>query len=73
MVCEVRVMHRRQIDATLILEGKDDVLITPEEAKILAKKIQGSIFQLLDGVAHCIHIENPKLFTGIVLEFLSTH
>lgn len=56
---------------TLILEGKDDILITPEEAKILAKNIPGSIFQLLDSVAHCIHIENPKLFTDIVLKFLT--
>jgi pimeloyl-ACP methyl ester carboxylesterase len=57
---------------TLILEGKDDILIIPEEAKILAKNIPESIFQLLDGVAHCIHIENPKLFTDIVLEFLNS-
>ena len=56
---------------TLILEGKDDILITPEEAKMLAKNIHGSIFQLLDGVAHCIHIENPKLFTDTVIGFLS--
>lgn len=56
---------------TLILEGKDDILITPEEAEILAKNIPGSIFQLLDGVGHSIHIENPRLFTDIVLEFLN--
>ncbi len=54
----------------LILEGKDDVLITPEEAETLAKGISGSIFRLLDGVAHSIHMENPKLFTDNVLEFL---
>jgi pimeloyl-ACP methyl ester carboxylesterase len=57
---------------TLILEGKDDMLITPEEVKILAKNIHESVFQLLDGVAHCIHIENPKLFTDTVLEFLNS-
>jgi pimeloyl-ACP methyl ester carboxylesterase len=55
---------------TLILEGKDDILITPEESKMLAKNIMGSVFRLLYGVAHCIHIENPKLFTGEVLRFL---
>ncbi|MDD4183711.1 MAG: alpha/beta hydrolase, partial [Candidatus Omnitrophica bacterium] len=48
---------------TLILEGKNDILITPEEVKALAKNIHGSTVKLLDGVAHCIHIENPKLFT----------
>jgi pimeloyl-ACP methyl ester carboxylesterase len=55
---------------TLILEGKEDILITPEEAKALAKKIKRSTFLLLDSIAHCIHIENPKLFTGTVLKFL---
>jgi len=54
----------------LILEGKDDILITPEESVILAKNIPGSIFQVLDGVGHSIHIENPGLFTDTVLDFL---
>ncbi|MDD5166230.1 MAG: alpha/beta hydrolase [Candidatus Omnitrophica bacterium] len=56
---------------TLILEGKDDILITPQEAAMLAKNIHKSVFQLLDDVGHCIHIENPKLFTGIVLKFIN--
>jgi pimeloyl-ACP methyl ester carboxylesterase len=57
---------------TLILEGKNDILITPQESEILANNIKGSIFQLLDGVAHCIHIENPKLFTDTVLGFFNS-
>lgn len=57
---------------TLILEGKDDILIIPEEAEMLVKNIDKSIFRLLDGVAHSIHIENPKLFTGAVLRFLNS-
>ncbi|MFA6282203.1 MAG: alpha/beta hydrolase [Candidatus Omnitrophota bacterium] len=56
---------------TLILEGKNDILITPEEARMLAVNIPESIFQLVDGVAHCIHIENPELFTDAVLGFLN--
>lgn len=58
---------------TLILEGKDDILITPQEAGILAKNIHKSVFKLLDGAAHSIHIENPKLFTDTVLEFLNNN
>ena len=67
---------RERIDAikakTLVLEGKDDILITPEEAEMLAKSISESTFQLLKGVAHSIHIENQKLFTDTVLEFLNS-
>lgn len=57
----------------LILEGKDDVLITPREAEMLAKNIPKSTFKLLEGVAHSMHIENPELFTNIVLKFLDTY
>ncbi|MDD5431849.1 MAG: alpha/beta hydrolase [Candidatus Omnitrophica bacterium] len=57
---------------TLILEGRDDILITPQEAGALAKRIHKSVFKLLDGVAHSIHIENPKLFTSAVMDFLKS-
>lgn len=57
---------------TLILEGKDDILIAQGEAEILARNVRESSFQLLEGVAHCMHIENPKLFTGAVLKFLNS-
>lgn len=56
---------------TLALAGKEDILITPEETSALAESICGSEFRLLDGVAHSIHIEDPKLFTDAVLEFLN--
>jgi pimeloyl-ACP methyl ester carboxylesterase len=55
---------------TLILEGKDDILITPQESETLAKNIPKSIFQPLNGVAHSVHIENPELFINVVLRFL---
>lgn len=57
---------------TLVLEGRDDILITPGEARLLAEGIRKSAFRLLDGVAHCIHIENPGLFTDAVLDFLGS-
>jgi len=65
---------RRKINVikakTLIIEGKSDILITAKEAVVLARNIKGSAFKLLGGAAHCIHIENPRLFTDAVLKFL---
>ncbi|MDD5634825.1 MAG: alpha/beta hydrolase [Candidatus Omnitrophica bacterium] len=58
---------------TLIFEGKDDRLVTPEEAETLAKGIYKSTFRLLDGVAHSIHMEDPKLFTDSVMAFLNNN
>ncbi|MCX5715283.1 MAG: alpha/beta hydrolase [Candidatus Omnitrophica bacterium] len=55
---------------TLVIEGNKDALILPKEARALAKNISGSIFRSVNGMAHCIHIENPGLFVRIVTEFL---
>jgi len=55
---------------TLIIEGKDDILITPDEAAVLAKHIRRGVIKLIKNSAHCIHIENPALFTKISVDFL---
>ena len=55
---------------TLIIEGKEDILIFPREAEALAKNIPGSIFRSIKDAAHCIHIENPDLFIRAVRAFL---
>ena len=55
---------------TLVLEGKEDALIFPKEAKALAKNIHGSIYRSLKGMPHCIQIENPGLFVNTALKFL---
>jgi len=55
---------------TLIIEGKEDMLILSKEAEALAKDISGSIFQSVKDTAHCIHIENPDLFVRAVMKFL---
>ncbi|HNX81428.1 MAG TPA: alpha/beta hydrolase [Candidatus Omnitrophota bacterium] len=56
---------------TLVVEGTYDMLITPEEAQVLARDIPYSSFCLLDGVGHCIHFEDPRLFVNTVLDFLN--
>lgn len=55
---------------TLVLEGGDDRLITPEESGVMAMSIHGSEFKLLEDAAHAIQIETPKLFSAVVLDFL---
>lgn len=54
---------------TLIIEGREDVLVLPKEAEALAEKIPGSVLQFLSDEAHCIHLENPGLFVKVVSEF----
>jgi len=55
---------------TLIVEGEDDILILPDEAKELTKAIIKNKYKLIKHCAHYIHLENPSLFTKITLEYL---
>ncbi len=55
---------------TLVMAGKEDILILPGEAETLSQGISGSVFQCLEGAAHCMHIENRGLFVNCVNEFL---
>jgi pimeloyl-ACP methyl ester carboxylesterase len=55
---------------TLIIEGEEDILIRPDEARELAIEIQGSKIQLVKNAAHYVHLENPSLFTKIAMAFL---
>ena len=69
---DTRKRLRRIKAKTFIIEGKEDILILPEEAEALAKKISGSIFQSVKDTAHCIHIENLDLFVKAVMKFLQS-
>jgi pimeloyl-ACP methyl ester carboxylesterase len=55
---------------TLVLEGEEDRLIPPEEARALADKIGGSSFQLFKQTGHSVCIENPGKFIESVLKFI---
>jgi pimeloyl-ACP methyl ester carboxylesterase len=54
---------------TLIIEGKEDILILPREAETL-KKIRGSSLLYIEEAAHLLYVERPEAFSRAVLEFL---
>jgi 3-oxoadipate enol-lactonase len=55
---------------TLILHGKDDVLVPVENAHKLAERIPGSQLRLFDHCGHYLHIEVPAAFSAALLTFL---
>lgn len=57
---------------TLVVCGKEDLLFPPEESIVLSKKIPGARFSLIEKAAHSIHIEYPRAFTQIILDFLGS-
>ena len=54
---------------TLIIEGKEDILILPREAETL-KRIPGSSLLYVEEAAHLIYVEQPEAFSRAVLKFL---
>jgi pimeloyl-ACP methyl ester carboxylesterase len=55
---------------TLIITGKDDILVPPENSKVLAELIPSSRLVELDDVGHAIHLEATDTFNSLILEFL---
>jgi len=55
---------------TLILSGKEDILIPPEESRQLQDLGGKTTFRLIDNAAHSIHAEYPGEFVEVVLQFL---
>ena len=55
---------------TLVIAGKEDVLIPPENSKILAERIPNARLQILERGGHQFLIEEPDGFNNAVFEFL---
>ncbi len=55
---------------TLVLAGKEDVLVPPENSRILAERIPMGRLQVIEGGGHQFLIEKPDDFNNAVLEFL---
>ena len=57
---------------TLIMSGKEDILITPDESRSLLEISGPTVFKIIENAAHSIHAENPEAFVDAVTEFLQT-
>lgn len=57
---------------TLVLVGNEDVLIPPENSKIISERIPNARLRMIEGGGHQFLIEQPDAFNNAVLEFLKT-
>jgi len=55
---------------TLILQGKNDILIPPKNGEILAELIPGAKLIFFEHSAHAIFPHEPDLFLKVLFEFL---
>ena len=54
---------------TFVIIGSDDILVYPSESMKLVEGIKGSIFERIKDAGHCVHVENPEVFTSKVIRF----
>jgi 3-oxoadipate enol-lactonase len=55
---------------TLVLTGDADLLIPPDNSRILAESIPGAELKIISGGGHQVLVEQPKACNAAVLEFL---
>jgi len=56
--------------ATLVMHGKKDILIPPENAKIIADRIPGAKLVYFENSAHALFSQEPETVNKTLLEFL---
>jgi len=55
---------------TMVITGKDDVIIRAEDSRAMADSIPGCRFVEVPESGHLSNLENPSLFNQVLLEFL---
>lgn len=66
--------HISQLSSTtLVLGGREDILIPAKASQELARKIPNATLQIVEGAAHNFFLEMPDRFNQVVLHFLNWH
>lgn len=58
---------------TLIVAGSEDILVPPENAQLLARKIPGAEVVVIPGAGHALHAECPDRLNALADDFFSRH
>ena len=82
-------VHRKQVNAvlrfkshrrlkniqvpTLILHGKQDLLVPPQNAEILADLIPGAKIKLFENSGHGLVTEHVEAIMDVIIDFIRTH
>jgi len=57
---------------TLVLAGSRDILMRPENARLIASRVPGARLHIVEGAAHGFTREKPAESITVILEFLSS-
>jgi pimeloyl-ACP methyl ester carboxylesterase len=56
--------------STLIIAGRADTIRTPDDAEFMHRGIRNSRLEIVDDSAHLTNMEQPGVFTRVLLDFL---
>jgi pimeloyl-ACP methyl ester carboxylesterase len=56
---------------TLVIHGDSDLLVPPENGRIVAERIPGAVLKLVPGVGHMFFWEEPEAVAHTITQFLS--
>lgn len=55
---------------TLILTGNEDIVVPPENSRILNERIENSTLKMIEGGGHGMLYQYPEIFVNVVTDFL---
>jgi 3-oxoadipate enol-lactonase len=55
----------------LVIHGNDDVIVPPENGRMLANRLPNARYVELEGRGHNVVLEDPETFNELVLDFLA--
>ena len=58
---------------TLVMTGDADILVPPENSRILADRIPGAELRILEGGGHIFFLEQPEATSRALLDFFARH
>jgi pimeloyl-ACP methyl ester carboxylesterase len=56
--------------AALIIAGREDLIRKPDDAELIHRGITKSVLAVIDDAGHLMNMEQPEVFTGLVVDFL---
>jgi pimeloyl-ACP methyl ester carboxylesterase len=66
-----RALEIERITApALVIHGRDDVIVPPENGRMLARRLPDARLVELEHRGHNLQLEDPETFNALVLEFL---
>lgn len=69
-VSELHTANPEAINArSLLIAGNLDILVPPSLTQMLASRIKGAQFKLLDGVGHISYVQEPEMVARTIKEF----